>query len=165
MVRTSSPGQHHPHHPQLQLRGAPGVGFGHGHDTKPLGSSGFFGGTVRWRRWALLVGAVGTGPCSAPLFAGAGNSGYRSIGRGREGAAAAMHHPRCRRLQLTLHNEPTPLPAGGGIHSLCPPPCHHLGPSRGRVLERGAVPAVRQRGGRWQRDPGNWGWVLVIGAG
>lgn len=25
------------------------------------------------------------------------------------------------------------------------------------MLERGAVPVVRQRGGRWQRDPGNWG--------
>lgn len=122
------------------------------------------------------MGAGGTGPCSAPAFAGAGNSGYRSIGRGREGAAPAMHHPRCRRLQLTLHNEPTPLPAGGGTPSLCPPPCHHLGPIRaiGTEIGEGCRSAegslrsgsVGEDGSRIQGIRGclgNRSWVVIWG--
>lgn len=174
VARTSpSPGQHHPHHTPLRgaLGGLPsvaGAGFGHGHYTKPLGSLGLWG-AVGWAGWAPQGGCRRTGPCSAPVFAGAGNSGYRSIGRGREGAAPAMHHPRCRRLQLTLHNEPTPLPAGGGIPSLCPPPCRHLAPIPGQGSGQGAGegggPCGPAAWGKMAAGSRELGGVLVIGAG
>lgn len=137
--------------------------------TRSLWDRWGFGALWGGRAGLCRVAAGGTGPCSAPVFAGAGNSGYRSIGRGREGAAPAMHHPRCRRLQLTLHNEPTPLPAGGGIPSLCPPPCRHLGPIPGQGSGQGAGerggPCGPAAWGKMAAGSRELGGVPVIGAG
>lgn len=87
-----------------------------------------------------------------------------------------MHHPRCRRLQLTLHNEPTPLPAGGGTPSPCPPTCHHLGPipgqGSGQDAGEGSGPCgpaawgkmaagSRELGVSWSSDGGDLGWPHV----